>query len=189
MEIRPLKEPDLVDLKSFTDSTIGTGYYSQEELLDIYQRSQKNGKMCSFLLIQDGQILGFRLTYPPGQWNHGKGRQLSPHLWRVTPAETAYFQSLFLHPSVQGGGWGQKLSEESIKVLQSLGAKAVVCHSWVESPHNSSSKYLQKLGFTPLIQYPYYWKNVDYDCPRCGKPCLCTAEEMILYLFIQNQNP
>ena len=180
-QIRPLEASDIPQLKQFADQAIGSGYYSIAELEDIFKKSQLNGKMCSLLLIgESSEIQGLRLTYPPGNWQKGKGRHLSPHLWKVPVESTAYFQSLFLASEVQGQGWGEKLSLASIEILKNLGAKAVVCHSWVESPGNSSSKYLLRLGFLPLIRYPNYWKEVDYVCTRCGKPCLCTAEEMIL---------
>src|SRR5690606_15188381 len=118
----------------------------------------------------------------PGKWNKGKGSKLSPHLWKVPIDRVGYFQSLFLHPNVTGQGWGQKLSLAAAQVMKQLKAEAIVCHSWVESPNNSSSRYLLKMGFQPVTRYPHYWIDVDYECTRCGKPCVCTAEEMILYL-------
>ncbi len=197
--IEPFSESDLPKLKQFTDQAIGEGYYSDEELRDIFKRSFGPGagsgggsagepKMCSLLLKSkaasgaspdDSEILGVRFTYPPGNWNHGKGRGLNPEKWPHALKDTAYFQSLFLSEKIQGQGWGSKLSEASIAVLKSIGAKGVVCHSWKESPGNSSSKYLLKMGFKPLAEHPLYWSEVDYNCTRCLKPpCQCTAIEM-----------
>lgn len=183
MTIRPLETSDIAAVKKFTDSTIGSNYYSEAELQDILARSEKDGKVCSLLLIDDeNQVRGIRITYPHGSWNHGKGKGLSPERWNVQKEETAYFQSLFIDPALTGRGIGKKLSLKSLEILKELGSKAVVCHSWKESPNDSSGRYLRSLGFTVVATHPLYWKDVDYVCPRCKSPCLCTAEEMIKYL-------
>jgi ribosomal protein S18 acetylase RimI-like enzyme len=181
--IEELKLSDLSALKQFTDREIGSGYYSQDELDDIYRRSLTKGRMCSFLLKKDGEIFGVRFTYPPGQWVHGKGDGLSPEKWPFAMKDTAYFQSLFLSNQVQGEGWGGKLSAKSIEVLKEIGTKGIVCHSWKESPNNSSTRYLEKIGFQKIKEHPLYWQHVNYNCTRCGKPpCQCTAVEMYLKL-------
>ena len=183
MTIRPLTAADLDRAKEFADRAIGANYYSRAELAEILERSEKNGRACSLILVDEGGLIrGIRITYPPGKWSHGKGKGLSPELWRVPLAEAAYFQSLFIDESLTGHGWGKKLSGESLKILRDLGAQAVVCHSWKESPNDSSGRYLRSLGFEVVATHPLYWKEVDYVCTRCGKPCLCTAEEMIKYL-------
>lgn len=205
-EMIPLAEEDLRRLKTFTDRAIGEGYYSEAELIDIFHRSQADGVMCSFLLIGTpsdetseggcvngrmrtrsgesasaarGEIFGVRFTYPPGKWSHGKGDGLTPKKWPFPQDQTAYFQSLFLSDKIQGQGFGSKLSEASIEVLKSIGAKGVVCHSWKESPGGSSTKYLEKMGFQRIKEHPLYWQHVNYNCTRCLKPpCQCTAIEM-----------
>ena len=182
VEILPIFKVPSKDLKSLTDSQIGPNYYSTEELDRIKSRSQIENICCSFVLMANQVPVGFRFSFPPGNWKQGKGEQLSPSLWPYDIEETAYFQSLFLKPQFQNQGWGTKLSRMSIETLKSLGAKGIVCHSWVESPGNSSNKYLLSLQFKSVCQYPKYWFEVDYICPRCGKPCVCTAEEMYLDL-------
>jgi GNAT superfamily N-acetyltransferase len=183
-KIRPMEKIDLEAIRRFTDHEIGMGYYPIEELQDIYRRSVKDGVMCS-LLLQDshGEIAGIRFSYPPGLWEHGKGRGLEPAKWPYNLENTAYFQSLFLAAKLRGGGWGGKLSLEALKRLRDVGAKGVVCHSWKESPNNSSVKYLLKLGFVIVADHPLYWKDIDYNCTRClTPPCQCTAQEMYLDL-------
>ncbi len=181
--IEELKLSDLPALKAFTDREIGAGYYSESEIQDIFRKSQKNGRMCSFLLKSDGEICGVRFTYAPGNWSHGKGEGLTISKWPFPLQDTAYFQSLFLAEKVQAQGFGGQLSARSIEVLKSIGAKGIVCHSWKESPNNSSSKYLEKIGFQVIAEHPLYWQHIDYNCTRCGKPpCQCTALEMYLKL-------
>ncbi len=182
--IRPLEMVDLKALKTFTDHAIGTGYYTMAELEEIYNKSldQKTKTMTTLVLLQDGKICGVRITYPPGNWSHGKGKGLNPKLWPYPLEQTAYFQSLFVAPELTGTGLGKKLSLKAIEILKSIHAKGIVCHSWVESPHDSSGKYLRSLGFQSIAKHTHYWKEVDYQCTRCGSPCLCTAEEMYLDL-------
>lgn len=184
LTIHPLTEVDLKPLRAFTDLTIGAGYYSMKELEEIFDRSSAVDShgvrhMASLLLRNGDEILGVRFTYPPGNWSHGKGKGLNPSAWPHGLSETGYFQSLFLSDKVQGQGWGSRLSLASIEVLKTLGARGVVCHSWKESPFNSSSKYLEKMGFKIISEHPLYWSEVDYNCTRCLKPpCQCTAVEM-----------
>lgn len=184
LKIRPFQQKDLLNIKTFTDREIGEGYYSLDELKVIFDRSNKNGIMCSLLLENDaGKIFGVRISYPPGNWKHGKGKGLCPEKWPHGVDSTAYFQSLFISDEIRGQGWGGQLSKEALFKLREVGAKGVVCHSWKESPNNSSTKYLKKLGFELIAEHPEYWKEVDYKCTRCGEPpCLCTAQEMYLNL-------
>lgn len=179
-----MKSEDIPAIKRFTDREIGAGYYSTDELRDVFNRSQKDGVMYSLVLENEaGEICGMRLTYPPGQWEHGKGHGLLPEKWPHAISETGYFQSLFLAADLQGHGWGGRISQAALAILKETGAKGVVCHSWKESPNNSSTRYLLKLGFTPIADHPFYWKDVDYNCTRCLKPpCQCTAQEMYLDL-------
>jgi ribosomal protein S18 acetylase RimI-like enzyme len=178
-----MRPSDLPLIKNFTDQQIGAGYYSSQEIEDIFRRSQKNDIVCSLVLEQDNKIFGVRICYPPGNWEKGKGRGLNPDRWPHALTETAYFQSLFLSEEVQGQGWGGKLSKAALELLRATGAKGVVCHSWKESPNNSSTKYLKKLNFKSVGEHPLYWKDLDYVCSRCGQPpCQCTAEEMYLDL-------
>ena len=182
-KIRSMAKSDLERVKEFTDRAIGTGYYSTSELEAIYQQSIfKNEKVLTLVLEIDEQIKGVRITYPPGQWQKGKGEGLNPTLWPYSLDETAYFQSLFVDPQLTGRGYGKLLSQAAIKNLKDIGAKGIVCHSWKESPHDSSGKYLRALGFELIAAHPLYWNEINYVCTRCGKPCLCTAEEMYLSL-------
>lgn len=184
MRIREFTASDIESVRKFADRTVGLGYYTTEELIENQKQSvASSGEICSFILEDDhGHICGLRLAYPPGNWQHGKGSQLRADLWPTPLNRTAYFQSLFVSPELRGGGWGPQLSKRSLQVLKQLGAEGVVAHSWKESPQNSSMRYLEKMGFIAVAEHPDYWVNVDYICPRDGKPCHCTAVEMHLDL-------
>lgn len=181
--IRPLAHEDLEAVRRFTDTSIGKNYFSLSDLEDAFEKSQDNGVMCSFVLVDDKNTLhGIRIAYAPGKWTRGKSRHLRPDLWTVERDEAGYFQSLFLSEEARGGGWGPKLSQTSVDALKKLKARAIVTHAWKESPDNSSLRYLTKFGFKEVATHPHYWKDVDYVCTLDGKPCLCTAIEMIRYL-------
>jgi ribosomal protein S18 acetylase RimI-like enzyme len=184
LEIRPLRRADLQSLSQFTDREIGAGYFTPIELEKLYENSQSQGVMCSLVLVNhDDALLGVRITLPPGQWGKGKGQGLHPEQWPHPQERTAYFQSLFLAREIQGQGWGGQLSRGAMERLRQIGTKGIVTHSWKESPANSSTRYLKKLGFVAIADHPLYWQDVDYNCTRCLRPpCLCTAQEMYLDL-------
>jgi len=182
MQIRELLRTDIPAIRLFTDEVIGKNYFSTEELEENFRKSRSGDIMCSFVLADEGKIFGLRLAYPPGLWSKGKGSKLRPDLWKTPLEKTAYFQSLFLSLAVQGQSWGPKMSAASIANFKKIGAQAIVTHAWKESPNNSSIRYLTKQGFQSVATHPEYWIDVDYECVLDGKPCRCTAEEMILYL-------
>jgi GNAT superfamily N-acetyltransferase len=176
---------DVEKVKKFTDQEIGQGYYSLDELKENQKKSvSASGEISSFLLIDENNnsVKGLRLAYPPNNWHHGKGAALRNDLWPFPLEETAYLQSLFLSNDIQGQGWGPKLSHMAIDVFKKLRAKGIATHSWKQSPHNSSVKYLEHLGFKKIIEHPLYWADIDYICPLDGKPCQCTAIEMYLVI-------
>lgn len=182
--IRPYKLADAEAVRLFADKNIGTGYFSPQETQEMVEMSKKNGIFCSFVLEEDSELKGIRLCFPPGKWiEKTERKKIKPELWKVPEDSVGYFKSLFIADSHRGGGWGPQLSKQAIESLRKLGAKAIITHSWKESPDNSSVRYLQKMGFQIVGEHPLFWKDLDYDCTRCLKPpCQCTAIEMIYYL-------
>lgn len=186
MFIREFLISDIEAVKKFTDTVIGVGYYSIDELAEYQKKSitVETKESCSFVLVDSKtqKIRGLRLALPPGNWQHGKGFSLRSDLWPNKIAKTAYFQSLFVDLELRGHGWGNQLSKRSLDIFNKLGAFGVAAHCWKESPRNSSYKYLANLGFKSVIEHSNYWINVDYFCTRDGHPCRCTAIEMYLNL-------
>jgi len=184
---RPLAKEDLEAVKAFTDRWIGTDYYGLDELHDVFDasliESESVTKSCSFLAFVDDELAGVRLTYAPGRWSELIKRGLTPNEWGVNSERMAYFKSLFVAEKFQGKGVGIGLSKASLELLKKAGAKGVLCHSWLESPGNSSQKYLIKFGFQEVKQHPLFWNPIDYECTRCSpERCICTASEMVLRL-------
>lgn len=178
--IIPLNEDILEQVRLFTDKWIGTNYFSLEELKDIYQKSMKDGESASFVAFYGDEIAAVRLTFAPGQWIDEKTRGLTKEEWGMAENHMAYFKSLFVSGDYQQQGLGKTLSNKSIEILKSMGAKAILCHSWLESPGNSSQRYLQRMGFSDVATHEKFWYPVDYHCTRCGpQRCVCTAIEMM----------
>ena len=71
------------------------------------------------------------------------------------------------------------MARASLADLARLGARGVVTHSWKESPRGSSRRYLERLDFRVVAEHADYWINVDYTCSLDGRPCRCTALEMV----------
>lgn len=181
--IRELQSLDIPQVKLFTDKWIGNNYYSIPEIENNLSQSQLGDQSCSFIALKEDEIVGVRLTLAPGKWIGTSQRGLTPQKWGAPLDKAAYFKSLFIAENFQGRGLGKELSSKSIEKLRQMGAKAIICHSWLESPHNSSQRYLAKMGFSEVASHPLYWKPIDYLCVRCSpKRCECTAIEMIKYI-------
>lgn len=183
--ITPLTEDDLTEALPFCDREIGDGYYSLDYLRQVLKGSQKDGETACFIARNNhgkGDVVAIRLTYAPGHFLANEGRGTTPEKWRVDKNSVGYFKSLFIAEDYRGGGLGGRLSGLSIEALKKQGAKAVMCHSWMQSPGNSSKKYLLKMGFESVKEHPLFWHDVDYRCTGCLKDkCTCSAEEMIKY--------
>lgn len=177
-----MKTEDASAVTAIADVAIGPGYYPESLVIEYIERSCVNNVSQSFVACDGDQVIGFRFTFPPNRWEAGRGKGLSPEKWPASLSETAYFQSCFIDENYMGRGIGKQLSFASIASLRQSGARLVIAHSWKESPHNSSFRYLSKLGFLPVAEYENYWYDVDYVCKLCGKPCVCTAIEMVLDL-------
>lgn len=176
---------DLDKLLRFTDRWIGKNYFSKEELRLNLLKGIKGDMNASFLATIEDTIIGARITYAPGEWIDFKNmNQLTVGAWDEEIKDVAYFKSLFVHEKYQNKGIGSKLSEMSLFELKKMNAKAVVAHAWVESPNNSSQKYLEKMGFKKIAVHERFWYFNEYDCPRCGieNRCVCSAAEMLLKL-------
>lgn len=174
---------DLEAVRLFTDRWIGDKYYSTLELELILLFSNLNGLNASFCAWSGARLAGIRLTYAPGIWLDSLTRGVTPSLWDCSWEKVAYFKSLFVDESFHKMGIGSTLSSLSIEVLKKMGAKAIICHSWLQSPGNSSQIYLQRLGFKAVKEHLKFWYPVDYECPVCSpKRCGCTALEMIKYI-------
>lgn len=173
----PLSMDDLEEVISFMDIWSGKNYYQKPEMISIIERSLG----ASFVARVGDELAGVRLTHAPGNWLH-EYTQVSPSKWEIQKSEIAYFKSLFVSSDFQKMGIGKTLSTKSIEVLKELGAKGVLCHSWLESPENSSQIYLNNMGFESVAEHENFWFEIPYECIRCSPgPCVCTGVEMIKY--------
>ena len=180
--IREIDPRDISAVKAFTDRWIGVNYFDEDRIENMISLAQCNSMNASFVAYHNQELAAVRLTYAPGTWLD-KVRGLSRDKWNVPSDKVAYFQSLFVAENHQAHGLGRRLSNASIEVLKKMEAQAVLCHSWLESPNNSSVRYLNKMGFEQVATHKLFWNPIDYQCTRCAPAkCQCTAAEMIKYL-------
>lgn len=183
IKIRPLSFEDFNKVIDFANEYIGKNYFSQKDLERILQLSSKNNQVSSLLAFAGENLVAIRLSFMPGNWQVDDAMEIREDLWPYSLQEMGYFKSLFVSSELQGKGLGIKLSRKSLEILKSQGAKGVVTHSWMQSPGNSSYKYLKKLGFEDIRDVPNAWSHIDYDCVVCAPSrCYCSAKEMVLKL-------
>jgi len=183
LKLIDLKFEHIPEILVFADEYIGPRYYDESSLKEILSLS-KNGLPSTCLGLLDessGKIVALRISFPPGTWMEHYCEGTLKENWGFPENEVGYFKSLFLAPKFRGRGLGPFLSETATDRMKAHGAKAILVHSWKESPHNASLRYLTKMGFNVVGEHPLYWNKVDYDCAGCKVfPCTCTAVEMIL---------
>jgi hypothetical protein len=183
IEYRSFELKDVVAVKEFTDRWIGMNYYSVTELELIQEQSCNKQMNASLLAFSSGRLIGVRLSLAPGSWL-STNLKISPELWQAEKNEVAYFKSLFIHENYRRLGLGKEMSLKSQEILAKMGAKAILTHSWLESPKNSSQEYLLKYNFKELVRYQKFWNHINYLCTRCApRACECTAVEMIKYII------
>ncbi len=180
--IRPMTAADAVPVARLADRLVGGNYYPPELVLEYLERATTLLLTTAYVAARGTELVAFRFVVPPGRWIEGRGRGQTPGQWPGGPERAAYFQSCFVDHACMGQGIGGRLARRALADLTALDATAVVAHSWKESPHNSSFRYLSRLGFRPVAAHERYWHEIDYHCVRCGKPCVCTAIEMVLDL-------
>lgn len=179
IKIKELSINELDTVKQFSDKWIGNNYYSLEDLKKVIHLSDNT----SFCAWDKSKLVGIRLTYSIGKWIQSFSHGLTLNKWNINQGKCAYFKSLFIHPEYQNQKIGKRLSTESIQALKKKEAKAIICHSWLESPNNSSLTYLNSFGFTEINRHKNFWSENQYECTRCRTDtCKCTAVEMIKLL-------
>lgn len=181
--VAPMEAGDVDDIVALAARVVGPGYWTAEEVGATLARSTLDGRVCSHV-VRDGAgaLQGFRFALPPGRWEAGRGAGLCPDRWPFARQDAAYFQSAWVAPEARGLGVGPMMAQRALADLRALGAAGVVTHSWKESPNDSSQRYLRRLGFVAVAEHVDYWAEVDYVCSRDGRPCRCTAIEMVLPL-------
>ncbi|MEC9073014.1 MAG: GNAT family N-acetyltransferase [Myxococcota bacterium] len=183
IRIRRMEEADVDGVSLLADRLVGSSYYTPDLVREYRRRSSAGHDVFSYVAeTTDGELVAFRFVLPAGRWSGGRGKGLSPERWPADLSDTAYFQSCFVDDRCMGKGIGRRLAWQAMDDLKRAGTRAVVAHSWKESPHGSSLRYLTRLGFQPVAEHLEYWKEVDYVCRRCGEPCLCTAIEVVMDL-------
>jgi ribosomal protein S18 acetylase RimI-like enzyme len=188
--IRFLREEDFEGIIKLANKIFGDNYLTHEDMHSILKKSKKGDRNCSFTMtLNEGdgieRLIGFRLTYAPGQWidSYDPKLELNPEMWGFDPEKVAYMKSNALDEEFRGSGFGRMLLDRGIAETKRMGADAAVAHIWMNSPGNSAYNYFTRAGGRLIKTYPSYWTDYhteDMPCIHCGFPCECPAAEMII---------
>jgi ribosomal protein S18 acetylase RimI-like enzyme len=188
--IRFLREEDFEGIIKLANKIFGDNYLTHGDMQSILKKSKKGNRNCSFTMtLNEGdgveRLIGFRLTYAPGQWidSYDPKLELNPEMWGFDPKKVAYMKSNALDEEFRGGGFGRMLLDRGIAETKRMGAEAAVAHIWMNSPGNSAYNYFTRAGGRLVKTYPSYWTDYhteDMPCIHCGFPCECPAAEMII---------
>lgn len=178
MKIRELKTSDFGPIQSLSDSVFGLGYIDKNTLNLVGERTCRNGITSSFVLENEGEIIGFRLTYAAGTWLEYTELNYTTDKWKLSVEEVCYFKVNCLHSDFRGKGLGQRLLETSISASMEQGAKAGVADIWLNSPNNSAYRYFERVGGEVVNIHHGRWRG--NPCIRCYTECRCLGAEMIL---------
>ncbi|UAA39369.1 GNAT family N-acetyltransferase [Paraneptunicella aestuarii] len=160
----------------------GDNYLDNDKVQYLYNASLKHGINASLVAYMDDDLVGFRLTQAPEQWDIDEW--CSPELWGFDKEQVCYFKCNTVHERCRGTGIGSELLKRSIEQAKKQGAKAGLAHIWLASPGNSAYKYFKKCGGELVKEHPNRWQgwydSHGYICPVCGEFCTCTAAEMMI---------
>ena len=163
-------------LQPFIDKWIGKDFFSKKDVEELVEQD------INYVAFDRDKLVGVRFAYLPDCW---ESKNVSPDKWKVPREQVARGGGIFVHGDYQKKGIGKTLEKRLCKALKEKGAKAICVHSWLESPNNSSQKFLLGNGYKNLKTYKDYYINAP-SCSRCEvtkeNPCSCSANEMIKYL-------
>lgn len=141
---------------------------------------------ASFIALSNDQVVGILLAYSPGTWIEYSTDRFKAGLTFKSlncPIDNiSYLKTCLVHSDYQNKGLGEFLFNKMLCTLREMGSQAVLCHSWKESPSNSSQRFFLKIGFKKIKEHPNLWceHKIDFICSHCRCfCCTCTAVEMI----------
>lgn len=178
----PLHPSHFTPLLELANQVHGDNYMALDELETIYQKSFKNQINASWVAMDEGKLVGFRLTLAAGSWQADKW--CSPELWPHDISQIYYFKCNTVNENYRGYGIGSALLKRSVAQAAKQGSLAGLAHIWLASPGNSAYKYFSKCGGKMVKEHPGKWNDHclydNYICPVCGSPCDCVGGEMLL---------
>lgn len=160
----------------------GDGYLNVDSLKQMHLRGIKNNINASLVCYQGDSLVGFRLTWAPGNWPLDKW--CTPQLWGHPVENVCYFKCNTIDERMRGQGIGGRLLKQSIALSKQQGATAGLAHIWLQSPGNSAFRYMSKAGGVVIKEHPDRWYESSiedgYYCILCQGACRCSAAEMLI---------
>ncbi len=187
LRLYDLKEDDFDEIIRLGTAVMGPNYVTSSSLEEIYRSSCSQGRCCSKVMYDSprgkGKLIGFRLTYAPGNWEIDEW--CSPDEWGIEPDKVCYLKSNTIDQDYRRKGIGSLLLDLSIQTACQMGAEAGVAHIWMGSPGNSAFRYFVKNGAQLVWVWPNRW--APNLCPNtCEGPCHCSGAEMIIHFGEQD---
>ena len=177
-----LTHSDFKQVITLANDVHGEGYLDENKINLWYKKGIIDNINASFVVYDDKNLVGFRITFCANNWTIDKWS--SPSLWNVSQTNVCYFKCNTVDKKYRGQGLGKKLLNMSIQASKKQGAQAGVSHLWQQSPNNSAVAYFTKCGGELIKQHADKWNKESkqgYNCVLCGFDCHCTASEMIIY--------
>lgn len=182
VEFTPLEPVHFDEVINLGNRIQGDNYLTPENLTDYYHKGLSNGFNACWVAFLNGKMVGFRLTFAPGNWPIDQW--CTPDAWPHSPDQLCYFKCNTVDDQAQGMGIGSRLLAKSIETVKQQGGLAGLAHIWLASPGNSAFKYFTKNGGQLVKKHPNKWRHASiyegYDCPVCEGYCECVAAEMLL---------
>lgn len=176
-----LSPEDFEQVITLANHVHGAGYLDLASMQKWYSKGLKNNINLGFVVYDQDQLIGFRITYAANQWEIDQW--CTPSLWNKPIDKVCYFKCNTIDEKYRGQGLGGKLLDLSVQAAKEQGAVAGVSHLWKQSPGNSAVKYFTKSGGQLIKEHANRWSELTkygYECTICGTECDCQAAEMLL---------
>jgi diaminopimelate decarboxylase len=169
------------------DQQLGNGFLNREFLSSYINN---NERYCQLAL--DGEtVVGFSLM-EIGNCTEIASKFKSGSYWFLeyfSAYEQIGYRSLTaVSADFEGRGIASLLVEKGLELLSGK-VEVVVCDAW-KSETNFIGNILERNGYEPVREIPFYWNSdsikTGYSCKACGNPCSCTA--VIYAKFFTNKN-
>lgn len=181
--ISPFEPSHFNDVIELGNLVHGDNYLNLDSIKVMHQLGIRDGLNAGFVAYIGDKLVGFRLTYAPGNWP--LDQWCTTDKWQYDADKVCYFKCNTVDESVRGQGIGGLLLSRSIEVAKQQGASAGVAHIWMQSPGNSAYRYMTRAGGEVVKIHPKRWLsnslNEGYHCVICEGTCHCDAAEMIVH--------
>jgi len=162
---------------------------SWTELYDLFERSELNGIRNAHVVLQNDEIVGYRLGLAPGKWTPELiSCPITPEKYLHDWKTYSYAHSVLIDTKLQNKGLFKKLFTLAKEVAFKQGSNGFVGHAWIStSGEGRNLKALQALGWKRIASHKDIWRSWT-ECKDCGfgNHCACLSVEVV-YEFDEHE--